>query len=103
MSVSGDVVPGTEFRWKAGPGTITSTIRRVEPPTLIGWTGRTLGIRATHVYRLEGREGGTLVRSEESYEGLVARVLRRPLRKTLDAALADGLRHLKLEAERRSP
>jgi hypothetical protein len=40
------------------------------------------------------------VRTEESYEGVVARLLRGSLQKTLDAALADGLRSLKAEVER---
>jgi hypothetical protein len=101
-SMEGAVAPGTVFRWKAGPGTITSTIRRVEPPQLIAWTGRTFGITAIHFYRLEPREGRTFVRSEESYDGLVTRVLRGSLQKTLDTALADGLRSLKSEAERRA-
>lgn len=102
MSMHGPVAEGTVFRWKAGPGTITSTIRRVEPPRLIAWTGKTLGIDAIHFWYLEARNGNTFVRTEESYDGLVARLLRRSLRKTLDGALADGLRYLKAEAERRA-
>jgi hypothetical protein len=39
--------------------------------------------------------------TEESYEGLVARVLRGSLQKTLDKALEQGLAHLKREVERR--
>ena len=100
MSMQGAVAPGSTFRWKAGPGTITSRIERVEPPRLIAWTGKTLGIRAIHFYWLEPRDGKTFVRTKESYEGLVASLLRSPLRKTLDRALADGLRALKAEAER---
>lgn len=101
MSMNGAVVRGTTFRWKAGPGTITSTIERVEPPRLIAWTGKTLGIRAIHFYWLEPRDGKTFVRTKESYEGLVASVLRGPLKNTLNRALADGLQSLKAEAERR--
>lgn len=100
MSIQGPVAEGTVFRWKAGPGTITSTIRRVEPPRLIAWTGKTLGIKAIHFYWLESRDGRTFVRTAESYEGLVVRLLRRSLQKTLDTALADGLRHLKAAVER---
>ncbi len=100
MSMQGGVVAGSLFRWKAGPGTITSTIQRVEPPVLIAWTGKTLGINAIHVYRLEPRDGKTFVRTEESYEGLVARLMRAPLQKTLDRALDEGLRYLKAEAEK---
>ena len=102
MSLEGPLAAGSVFRWKAGPGTITSTIRRVEPQQLIAWTGRTLGIDAIHVYRLEPRDGGTFVRTDESYEGLVARLLRGSLQKRLDRALADGLRYLKDEAEQRN-
>jgi hypothetical protein len=92
---------GTVFRWKAGPGTIKSTIQRVERPHLIAWTGRTLGIDAIHFWHFEARDGATFVRTEESYEGLVSRLLRRPLQKTLDRALDDGLHDLKAEVERR--
>ena len=102
MSMQGPLAVGSEFEWRAGPGTITSTIQRVEPPRLIAWTGRTLGIRAIHFWWLEPRDAGTFVRTEESYDGLVARVLRRPLQKTLDRALEDGLRHLKAEVERQT-
>jgi hypothetical protein len=100
VTIDGPVAEGTTFRWKAGPSTITSTLSRVDRPRLIAWTGKTLGINAIHVWHLEQRDGRTRARTEESYEGLVARLLRRPLQKTLDAALADGVRHLKAEAER---
>jgi uncharacterized protein YndB with AHSA1/START domain len=100
VSIEGPASEGTSFRWKAGPSTIRSTIVQVDRPRLIAWTGRTLGIHAVHVWRLERRDSGTLVRTEESYEGVVARILRRPLQKTLDKALAGGARHLKRAAER---
>lgn len=101
-SLRGEVTEGTEFRWKAGPGTITSTLRRVDPPRLMAWTGKTLGIRAIHVWRLEPRDGKTLVRTEESWEGLLSRVLRGAFQRTLEKALTSGLQSLKREAERRS-
>jgi len=102
VSLEGAVEGGTEFRWKAGRATIVSTIRRVEPPRLIGWTGKTTGIDAVHVWRLEPRDGGTLVTTEESWEGLLVRVLRGPLRRRLQKAVDGGLVHLKAEAERRA-
>jgi hypothetical protein len=101
MSFSGDVEEGAQFRWKAGPATISSTIRRIERPRLIGWTGQTFGIDAMHVYRLEPRDGKTLVTTEESYDGLLARVFRGPVEKMLTKSLDAGLGHLKVEAERR--
>jgi hypothetical protein len=99
MSVEGPVAVGTVFRWRSGPGTITSTIQRVEPWRLVAWTGRTLGIDAIHFWHLEPRDDGTLVRTEESFDGLLARVFHGSLQKKLDAALADGLRYLKAEVE----
>lgn len=102
VSVQGEVAPGTRFRFKSGPGTIRSTVERVEPQRSISWTGRTLGIDAVHAWQLEPRNGGTLVTTAESFDGLVARILRRPLQKTLDDTLQSSLRHLKAEAERRT-
>ncbi len=100
VSIHGPTVEGATFRWKAGSATITSTLTHVARPTLVAWTGTTLGIRAIHIWRLEQRGDRTHVRTEESYEGIVARVFRRPLQKTLDATLSKGVRHLKTEAER---
>jgi hypothetical protein len=100
VSFEGELDEGSEFRWKAGPGTIRSTIRDLDAPWRIAWTGTSLGIKAIHVHTLERSNGGTLVRTEESYDGLVARLFRGRLQKTLDGALQSGLQHLKAEAER---
>ncbi len=101
-SLDGSLAEGAVFRWKAGPSTITSTLTRVERPRLVAWRGKTLGIAAIHVYRLTSRNGRTLVRSEESWEGPLVRIFRGPLRRRLQAALDAGLRHLKAEAERQA-
>jgi hypothetical protein len=101
-ALDGDLAPGTTFRWKAGPGTITSTIQELDPPHRITWTGRTVGIKAIHVYRLEAGATGTSVVSEESWAGLPVRLLRGFLRKQLQRSTDTGLQHLKREAERRS-
>ena len=100
VSMDGPTVEGATFRWKAGSATITSTLTHLARPNLVAWTGRTLGIRAIHIWRLEQRGDRTHVRTEESYEGVVARLFRRPLQKTLDATLSKGVRHLETEAER---
>jgi hypothetical protein len=101
-ALDGELAAGSEFRWKAGPGTITSTVQRIDRLRRIAWTGRTFGIDAMHLYALEPRGRTTFVRTEESYDGFVARRFRGQLQKRLDRALEDGLRHLKIEAERRS-
>jgi carbon monoxide dehydrogenase subunit G len=103
VEVNGPVGEGMTFRWKAGPSTISSTIRYLDRLRGIAWTGKTMGIDAIHVWRLEPRGEGTFVRTEESYGGFVAHLLRRYLQGVLDNALTDGLRHLKAESERRVP
>ena len=100
MSVDGPPAEGTVFRWKAGPGTIVSTIRRWDPPRLVAWSGKTMGVKATHVWHFEQAGAATHVRTEEALHGIVARLLRGSLQKTLNKALEDGLRNLKAEAER---
>ncbi len=52
------------------------------------------------MHTFEPRDGGTLVTTEESYDGVVARLLRGRLQKVLDDTLESGLHHLKTEAER---
>jgi uncharacterized protein YndB with AHSA1/START domain len=101
-SLEGPLAKGTQFRWKSGPGTFTSTLQSVEPPHLIAWTGTTFGIKANHVYRLEREGDATIVRSEESWDGLLVRLLRRSMTKTLQKAIESGLVHLKREAEGRA-
>jgi uncharacterized protein YndB with AHSA1/START domain len=102
VALDGDVAEGTVFRWKTGRATITSTLRQVERPRAVAWTGKTTGIDAVHVWRLEPRDGGTLVRTEESWQGLLVRLLTGPMRKSLQKAVDGGLQHLKAEAERRA-
>src|SRR4029453_11601022 len=102
MSFDGPLAPGAMFRWKAGPGTIVSTVEEIDRPGNIRWRGGTLSISAIHEWRFEGRDGGTHVETDESFSGLLARLLRGSLQKQLDRGLEEGLGHLKREAERRA-
>lgn len=102
MSVEGPVQAGTVFRWKAGPSTLISTLQVVDPPAEIAWTGTTMGIKAVHVFRFRASDDGTLARSEESWEGLLASLLKGYSRRTLDKGIRSVLGHLKTEAERRA-
>ena len=93
-TLSGGLNEGSVFRWKAGPGTITSTLERVDPPREIGWRGKTMGINAVHVYRLRPHGEGTKVHTEESFDGLVVRLLRSSTRKSLKKGIDGRLKHL---------
>ncbi len=83
MQADGPVQVGTMFRWKAGPGTIRSEIVESDRPRGVAWKGRTLGINAVHAWRMEERGGATRVFTEESWSGLLARVLQGTMKKTV--------------------
>ena len=102
LSLRGPVAPGSTFEWKAGPGTIRSRLGEVDAPRRIAWTGSTLGIKAIDVFRLEARDGGTLVTEEESWDGLLARLFRSRMRRTLQSGIDHGMEALKNEAEGRT-
>jgi len=61
-----------------------------------------MGIKAVHVFRFQANDGGTLARSEESWQGMLASLLKGYSRKTLDKGIRSVLAHLKTEAERRA-
>jgi len=99
--LQGPLAAGSAIRWHAGPGTITSILATVEAPRQLGWTGRTLGIKAVHVWRLEPEDGRTRLTTEESWRGLPVRLSPRRMRAMLEKAVTDGLVHVRREAERR--
>ena len=102
VRIHGPVEPGTRFEWKAGPGTIKSTLRTVRRPSVLAWTGSTFGIQAIHVWTIEAlATDRSRIAIEESWDGLLARLLRGSFQKQLDTSCSDGLRMIKAEAEKR--
>jgi hypothetical protein len=68
---------------------------------VLEWTGTSFGIKAIHVWRIRPDGDRSVVTTEESWEGLPARLFRGRSQKTLEGAVESGLRLLKAEAERR--
>ena len=101
VNMRGPLSVGTEFHWKSGSSSITSTIQEVEPERRIAWTGRTLGIRAIHVWTFQQTDKVVLVRTEESFEGLLVKLFGGPMRRLLRSSLEKGVQGLKTECERR--
>lgn len=62
--LEGPLAVGSVFRWRAGGASINSTLRVVDPPHELSWSGRMMGIRAIHIFRFDPSDGGTLARSE---------------------------------------
>jgi hypothetical protein len=101
MKIFGPVLPNTEFHWVAGGIKIKSRIEEVQAPNRIAWSGRTMGIKAVHVWELSSVGDLAKVRTEESFQGLIVRLFARRMNNELAKALRQGLGALKSEAERR--
>jgi uncharacterized protein YndB with AHSA1/START domain len=103
MDFDGRLEPGTTFRWKSGSASLVSTLQAVEEPREIGWTGKTMGIHAVHVFTFEPVDGGTRARSAESFRGLIPSIFKSYSRNVLQRGIDGVLQSLKVEAERRTP
>ena len=100
VDLRGPLAPGTEFRWKSGGASIVSTLQEIDPKRRIAWTGRTLGIRAAHVWTFTEQAEGVLVRTEESFDGLIVRLFSGAMRRMLASSLEKSLSALRTECER---
>lgn len=97
--IHGELEKGTQFQWKSGPWRITSILQEVDPPHQIAWTGKTMGVNAIHVWRLEDKNNITLAQSEESWDGLVSRDMHDRMQEMLESSLKSVLKYLKDEVE----
>ena len=97
--LEGPLAVGSVFRWRSGGLDVVSRLREVEPGRRICWTGEALGTRAVHTWALEPREGGVLVRTGESMEGWLVRLMRGRMQRLLQASVRVWLEDLKRRAE----
>lgn len=97
--LEGRLQPGSIFRWTSGGTAIVSTLKEVEPQRRMSWTGKALGTQAIHVWVLEPDEKGVLVRTEESFDGWLVRLLEGMMQKMLDTSLQTWLEQLKQKIE----
>jgi hypothetical protein len=100
-TLQGRLNPGSKFIWKAGKLTITSTLSQIDPPRILAWTGKTMGIKAIHIWQIVEIDKKVLVETDESWEGMLPRLLPNMMKKILKKSIDSGLLHLKVEAERR--
>src|SRR4051812_5484490 len=57
VEIDGEFAEGATFRWRAGGTRLVSEVQEAERGRVAAWTGRTMGVKAVHVYRFERRGG----------------------------------------------
>ena len=97
--LEGPLAGGSVFYWKGGGLDITSTLQVVEPGQKIGWTGKSLGTQARHIWLFSSQKNGTLVSTEESMEGWLPTLLKVIMPNFLEVAINKMLKSLKRRAE----
>jgi hypothetical protein len=90
---------GARFTWKSNGVKVKSELAKVEPATILAWTGEAMGARAIHVWRLrEAADGQTQVETEESMDGFLISMIYSPAK--LNDFLGAWVMNLKREAEK---
>lgn len=97
--LDGILATGTMFYWKAKGLNITSEIRLLEPMRTIGWTGKSVGMQAIHIWTFENRKDSTYAKTEESLSGWFPRILKLFDPKFLEKSLQNSLQVLKTHVE----
>ncbi|MEJ5240080.1 MAG: SRPBCC family protein [Anaerolineales bacterium] len=97
--LDGALATGTMFYWKAKGLNITSTIQIFDPMRSIGWTGKSLGMQAIHIWVFKAHKNGTYVKTKESLSGWFPRVLKFFDPKFLEKSLQNSLQVLKTHME----
>ncbi|MEZ5072390.1 MAG: SRPBCC family protein [Bacteroidales bacterium] len=97
--LEGEPAEGAEFHWKAGGLSFSSTIHTNQPMSEFGWTGKTFGANAIHNWYFASENGRTVIRVEESLQGVFPRLLRKSFQKNLDKGIETNLNDLKRAAE----
>ena len=97
--VHGNIQEGTAFDWKAGGLSFKSKIHTSIPQSGFGWTGTTFGASAIHNWTFEARGNTTIVKVQESLQGVFPKLFRGSFQKNLNAGVVTSLKELKAAAE----
>lgn len=97
--VDGEIKEGTRFNWKAGGLSFKSRIHTVNSMSMFGWTGTTFGASAIHNWTFKEMDNKTIVKVEESLQGVFPRLFRGYFQKNLDAGVRTNLEELKTASE----
>jgi len=97
--VMGEIKEGTKFNWKAGGLSFKSMIHTDNPTSRFGWTGTTFGASAIHNWTFEEKDCKTIVKVEESLQGVFPRLFSGYFQKNLDSGIVTNLEELKTASE----
>lgn len=98
--LTGTLQPNSTFIWKSGGAKIISTLHTVTSYKHFGWTGKTFGMLAIHNWTITEKNGQTIVLVEESMEGFLANLLKKPFNTNLEKGMQLWLELLKQESEK---
>lgn len=71
------------------------------PESKFGWTGTTLGAYAIHNWFFESNGNKTIVRVEESLQGVFPRLFKNYFQKNLDSGILKNMNELKAASEKK--
>ncbi|MCF7807061.1 MAG: SRPBCC family protein [Candidatus Marinimicrobia bacterium] len=98
----GSLELGSTFTWKSGGFKLTSTINKLTENSFIGWSGKGFGASAIHTWEFIALENGnTLLRTNESMDGWLVKLLKGMMKKKLHESLDVWLKALKVASESR--
>jgi Polyketide cyclase / dehydrase and lipid transport len=69
-----DLMSGSRFRWKTFGVTLDSKVEEFVPFERLAWSAHSTGIDVYHAWLIERRSSGCYVLTEESQNGLMARL-----------------------------
>ena len=90
---------GASFQWHTWGLDVTSMIGELIPHQRLVWSGLVRGIMAIHAWQFTAVDGGTLVQTEESWDGASVRPQADAFRQTLEESLHAWLLSLREAAE----
>lgn len=98
--LQGELKKGTTFKWKAMGMNITSELQEVVEKKLIGWSGKSIGMNAIHIWNFEKQGNKTKVTTEESLSGWFPNLIKLFKPDFLEKSLSKSLQTLKKHAEK---
>jgi|GEM_PF-257693 len=98
-SLAGEAAEEASFEWEAGGIGFTSKIHTMQANKYFGWTGSTTGAMAVHNWSFVQAGDSTLVKVDESLQGVFPLLLKQYFQKNLDKGIKNSLNELKAAVE----